>query len=210
LAEEDGPMHSPQPHLPDAKYVTITFVSQKNGKKMDLRTQCWTSNLVLCPVLRYGWVIRRILCQNPAAPKDTKIVTISFGTKTGTINDYVRELLQTTCTNFGRKTTFAYNSIKFGNKFICAGTAMSLFLSNVSTARIMLSGHWFSCAFLAYIWPQVLEWTSNMSRSSMIKIKSFLDPYSHDVADNDNPQQQKQFKAFFSNTILMPKLHLHH
>jgi hypothetical protein len=192
--------------LQRAKYVTITFVSQKNGKKMDLRTQRRTGNPVLCPVLRYGSVVRRILWQNPLAPNATKLNTIHIGTMIGTItNDYVRELLRTTCFRL-----FVYNSTKIGNKSIRSGAAMSLFLSNVSTARIMLLGRWSSDAFLAYIRPQVLEWTSHMSRS-MIKIDSFLDPSSHDVANNNNPRQRKQYQPFNgSNTILMPKLHLHH
>jgi hypothetical protein len=198
--------------LTRAEYVTVTFVSQKNGKKMDLRTQRRTGDPVLCPVLRYGSVISRILRQNPLAHQDTKINTIRSNATTGTItNNYVRDLLRTTCKTFGSSTAFGYASTEIGNKSIRSGAAMSLFLSNVSTARIMLLGRWSSDAFLAYIRPQVLEWTSNMSRS-MIRIDSFLDPSSsHNVADNDDPRQRKQYKPFNgSNTILMPKLHLHH
>jgi hypothetical protein len=82
--------------------------------------------------------------------------------------------------------TFGYGSTKIGNKSIRSGAAMSLFLRNVSATQIILLGHWLSKVFLAYIQPQVLEWTSNMSRS-MIKIDSFLDPSSHDVADHNDP-----------------------
>jgi hypothetical protein len=124
-----------------AEYVTITFVSQKNGKKMDLWTQRQTGDPFLCPVLRYGSVIRRILCQNPLAPHETVINTIQIGTKTGTItNNYVRELLLTTCSHFGGAETFGYASTNIGNKSIRLGAAMSLFLSNVLTAWIMLLG----------------------------------------------------------------------
>jgi hypothetical protein len=196
-----------------AEYVTITFVNQKNGKKMDLRTQRRTGDPVLCPVLRYGSVIQRILRQNPLASIDTKINTIHIGDKIGTItNDYVRELLRTTCSNFGGKTAFGYAASEIGNKSIRSGAAMSLFLCTpqVSTARIMLLGRWSSDAFLAYIRPQVLEWTTNMSRS-MIQIDSFLDPSSRDAAANDDPRQRKPHRPFNgSTTILMPKLHLHH
>jgi hypothetical protein len=160
------------PHLaPDlldrAEYVTITFVSQKNRKKMDLQTQRRTGDPVLCLVVRYVFVICRILWQDPLAPKDTKINTNHVNTKTGTLtNDYVRDLLQSTCKTFGGPTAFGYSSTEIGNKSIRSGAAMSLFLSNdVSTAQIMLLGRWSSDAFLAYIRPQVLEWTSNMSRS---------------------------------------------
>jgi hypothetical protein len=64
------PRHSPD-LLSCAEYVTITFVSQKSGKKMDLRTQRRTGDPVLCPVLRYGSVVSQILRQNRLAPKDT-------------------------------------------------------------------------------------------------------------------------------------------
>jgi hypothetical protein len=205
------PCYSPD-LLSRAEYMTITFVSQKSGKKMDLRTQQRTGDPVLCPVLRYGSVVLQILRQNPLAPKDTQLNTICIGTQTGTItNDYVRDLLRTTCSSFGGKETFGYATAKIGNKSICSGAAMALFLDNVSSTGIMLLGRWASTAFLAYIRPQVLEWTSNMSKS-MIKIDSFLDPSSRNVTDdNDDPRQQTQYKPFNgSNTILMPKLHLHH
>jgi hypothetical protein len=65
---------------------------------------------------------------------------------------------------------------------------MTLFLDNISSTRIMLLGRWASTAFLAYIRPQVLEWTSNMSKS-IIKIDSFLDPSSRNVTDDkDDPR----------------------
>jgi hypothetical protein len=57
---------------------------------------------------------------------------------------------------------------------------MSLFLTNTQTDRIMILGRWSSNAFLAYIRPQVLEWTTNMSRS-MVQIDSFFD-----AADDPN------------------------
>jgi hypothetical protein len=50
---------------------------------------------------------------------------------------------------------------------------MALFLQNLSSTRIMLLGRWASKAFLVYIQPQVLEWTTNMS-PDMINIDSFF------------------------------------
>jgi hypothetical protein len=38
-------------NVSDAEYVTITFKDQKNGKKMDVRTQQRTGDPILCPVL---------------------------------------------------------------------------------------------------------------------------------------------------------------
>jgi hypothetical protein len=46
--------HNDADPLTKAEYVTVTFVNQKNGKKMDSRTQRRTRDRALCPVLRYG------------------------------------------------------------------------------------------------------------------------------------------------------------
>jgi hypothetical protein len=146
--------------LSRAKYVTITFVNQKSGKKMDLRTQRRTGEPVLCPVLRYISVVRQILCQNPLASKDTQLNMIRIGTQTGTItNDYIRDLLRTTCSSFGGKETFGYAATEIGNKSIRSGAAMALFLDNTSSTRIMLLGRWASTAFLAYGTSDPKSWS---------------------------------------------------
>ena len=59
---------------------------------------------------------------------------------------------------------------------------MGLFLANHSTERILLMGRWLSQAFLAYICPQIIEWTNNMSRD-MIRHDSFTDASGLDMAD---------------------------
>ena len=51
---------------------------------------------------------------------------------------------------------------------------MSLFMTNHSAERIKILGRWSSDAFLAYIRPQVLEWTNTMA-GDMTKVKSFMD-----------------------------------
>jgi hypothetical protein len=43
-----------------AEYVTITFVDQKCGEKIDCRTQQRSGDLTLCPVLCYVSVVQRI------------------------------------------------------------------------------------------------------------------------------------------------------
>jgi hypothetical protein len=51
---------------------------------------------------------------------------------------------------------------------------MSLFLVDLSPAKIMILGHWSSDALLVYIRPQDLEWTNNMS-CDMIHLDSLID-----------------------------------
>jgi hypothetical protein len=52
-----------------AGYVTLTFVDQKSGQKMDVRTQQQTGDPVLCPVIR----LHSILAQITSAPYPTKL-----------------------------------------------------------------------------------------------------------------------------------------
>lgn len=51
---------------------------------------------------------------------------------------------------------------------------MALFLMDHSVERIKILGRWSSDAFLVYIRPQVLEWTSIMA-SDMAKVSDFID-----------------------------------
>jgi hypothetical protein len=49
---------------------------------------------------------------------------------------------------------------------------MALFLAKAEVSKIMLIGRWSSDAFLAYIRPQVDEWTSGMSEA-IISVDDF-------------------------------------
>jgi hypothetical protein len=59
-----------------AEFVTIIFVDQKNGKKMDARTQQRMGLPFLCPVLRFVSLVQRIRRMLPNATTDTPISTI--------------------------------------------------------------------------------------------------------------------------------------
>ncbi len=195
-----------------AQYVTITFVDQKTGKKMDPRTQQRTDHPFLCPVLRYASVIQRIHRLVPNWTPQTQVNTIRVDHKTFRItNSFVRKLLRATCQNFGGKTTFGFDPEEIGNKSIRSGAAMALFLQNISSTRIMLLGQWASDAFLVYIRPQVLEWTNNMSRD-MINIDSFfeadLSQPPHTTADIPRRKNNPFNGSLIPITI--PRLHLEH
>jgi len=68
---------------------------------------------------------------------------------------------------------------------------MALFLKNHSTAKYMILGRWSSDAFLAYIRPQVFEWTINMTKD-MIHFKDFLDIGFYDKASPSDPRLRKK------------------
>jgi hypothetical protein len=196
------------PHLGSlAEYVTITFVEQKCGEKMDCRTQQRTGDLALCPVLRYVSVVQRIRRLIPDCTGDTTINTIKINGKILQIdNTFTRKLFRDTCSNFGGKATFGFDPHEIGNKSLRSGAAMSLFLQHVSGDRIMILGRWASRAFLDYIRPQVLEWTNNMSRT-MIQTDNFLDAPNLPARDEPRPT----FTPFNGpSTIIMPRFHLYH
>jgi hypothetical protein len=77
-----------------AQYVTITFVDQKTGKKMDPWTQQRTDHPFLCPVLRYISAVQRIHRLVPNWTPQTQINTICVEHKTLRItNSFVRKML---------------------------------------------------------------------------------------------------------------------
>jgi hypothetical protein len=121
---------------------------------------------------------------------------------------YVRTQLRQTCRTFGGKAVFGFAAHEIGNKSIRSGAAMSLFLTNTHTDRIMILGRWASNAFLAYIRPQVLEWTTNMSQS-MVQIDSFFDA-SHDPNYNTTATDPRHRSTPFngSHPVIMPRFDL--
>jgi hypothetical protein len=86
---------------------------------------------------------------------------------------------------------------------------MILFLQNISSTRIMLLGQWASVAFLVYIRPQVLEWTSNMSRD-MINIDSFFEADLTQPPNTTDDAPRRQNTPFNGSLIPIPRLHLEH
>ena len=51
-----------------------------------------------------------------------------------------------------------------GTHSLRSGAAMALFLADCSVVKIMILGRWSSTAFMKYIRPQVLEWTTGMAQ----------------------------------------------
>jgi hypothetical protein len=75
-------------------YVTIVFENQKNGKKMDARTQRRSGHPILCPVLRWGTDVRRIITTIPDWTKHTTVCSVTLDGQTLKIsNAFIRKLL---------------------------------------------------------------------------------------------------------------------
>jgi hypothetical protein len=198
------------PGLSMAVYITVVFVSQKNHKKMDKRTQRRTTDPILCPVKRAASLVEHILRRVPNHSTATTINTVHLQGATLTLTgQFLRDRLRATCSTYGGKAEFGFDAHEIGTKSIWSGAAMSLFLMNNSSDRIMLIGRWLSKAFLAYIRPQVLEWTNNMSMD-MTQADSFLDVGTFDQADSDTPRIRPDRFHGPDAALMIPRMHLHH
>ena len=124
----------------------------------------------------------------------------------------IRNYLRSTCTILGGRTTFGFDASNFGTQSLRSGAAMSLFLMKHSVHKIMILGRWSSDAFLVYIHPQVLEWTTNMS-SDLIKLDSFLDASTSRKNPPSDPRtRQRAFNGDRGSSVpvRIQPMYLHH
>ena len=85
---------------------------------------------------------------------------------------------------------------------------MALFLMKHSPTRIKILGRWSSEAFMAYIRPQVLEWTDNLS-NDMLHHDSFFDATVSTLAAAVDPHTASNLLAN-GDPDLSPRFHLKH
>jgi hypothetical protein len=154
-----------------AEYVSITFVDQKNGHKFEVRTQQRTTDALLCPVRSWAHTIQRIL----SYPDTDATTSVNYfydpSAKPGHQSRFfsqenIRVFLRETCSMYPPN-HFGYSPSEIGTHSLRSGAAMALFLANEQPHKIMILGRWSSDAFLAYIRPQVQEWTTGMSTTML-------------------------------------------
>ncbi|KAI2509039.1 hypothetical protein MHU86_5415 [Fragilaria crotonensis] len=109
------PHRSPQ--ITSATRVTITFEDQKNGVRMEKRTQRSTSDPVLCPVKRIRSLVERIYRRVPDANPDTSINATFLETVRSQITgSALRLFMRSTCTLKGGRPTFGFNAVDIGTR----------------------------------------------------------------------------------------------
>jgi hypothetical protein len=143
-----------------AHFVRVTFRDQKNGDKFDKRNHTKTKDPQLCPVLRLGRAVQRVLKFIPGATDDTPLCTTNDKTKTKAPNITAAStlrFLRKTCKDHGGKAKFGFDPMEIGNKSLRSGSAMGLLLQKCSPIKIMMLGRWKSMAFLDYIRTQCLD-----------------------------------------------------
>jgi hypothetical protein len=152
---------------------------------MDARTHSPSGHKFLCPMLRWGSAVQRIIATIPDWNEQTTLCSVFLDGETIEIgNAFVRKLLRHTCAVFGGFKAFGFHPLEIGNKSLQPGAAVSLFLMDHSPAKIMILGRWSSDAFLVCVRPQVLEWTNNMS-CDMIHLVSFFDAPHRDLVASE-------------------------
>jgi hypothetical protein len=161
-----------------AMFVTVCFVDQKNGTKMEKRSQRRSGIKTLCPVEAWVSVIARIQKEiSPIRNVGTMpVCTYMDGGRMFEVEStQVLQLLRRTCAIYDGENKYGISEAEIGTRSIRSGAAMALALQGGnSDKKIMMLGRWKSAAFLDYIRPQVLEWAGDMS-SEMAKTISFLD-----------------------------------
>ena len=159
-----------------AFHVRVKFEDQKNGDKMDFRSQRKSGHPTLSPVLRFIRVVQRIRKFVPRYNEHTPLCTVfKAGLKTDRISQrYTLKLLRKACRIGGGREVFGFGPKDIGNRSIRSGAAMALFLTGHSAEKIMLLGRWKSSCFLDYIRPQVIEWV-NLFSVDMISFEHFFE-----------------------------------
>jgi len=164
-----------------AMFVTICFVDQKNGTKMERRSQRRSGVKGLCPVEAWAAVIKRIQRQFADELEKGELPVCSYkqdgnNDKRFEVSDErIRDLLRSTCRIHDGINQYGIGEREVGTRSIRSGAAMALAVQGGQSERsIMMLGRWKSLAFLVYIRPQVLEWAGDMS-CRMANTTSFLD-----------------------------------
>jgi hypothetical protein len=131
---------------------------------MDRRTITCNDDPLLCPVKLWLQIVRNVQCL-PRTDINSPVCTYFDKTlgrlAEATASDMLLFLRETAEALSEDKVS--YMAAQIGNKSIRSGCAMALFINNTSVTMIMMAGCWSSDAFLAYIRPQVLEWSGNLS-----------------------------------------------
>jgi hypothetical protein len=148
-----------------ARFVTICWVDQKNGIRMDRRTQQATGER-LCPARAWARVVRRVRSTVEGANRHTPAFQLSDQDDNTILisSERVSDLIRLNCEINGVTKGYGCTPKDLGTRSIRSGAAMGLFLMDHSVEKIMILGRWSSDAFMVYIRPQVLEWTNIMSR----------------------------------------------
>jgi hypothetical protein len=165
------PVAHSDPRLHLSTVVSITFVSQKNGKKDTTITMYRTEDDILCPVKAWAAIVKHLLL-DPATRSSTPINACRVpptstrartpGKRVFLSGDDMITAIRTAASTIGEN-HLGFTVEELGTHSIRSGAAMAMHLAHVPSYTIMLIGRWSSDAFLRYIRVQVMQFAQNVS-----------------------------------------------
>jgi hypothetical protein len=176
--------------LESADSVAITFEMQKNDLKHDTVIHGRTDDSVLCPVLQWARLVKRIWTY-PGASLDTPVCTVwRNGRMEHITSKSILQHLRAACSSYG-SARLGFEPHEVGTHSLRSGAAMEMYLGEIPVYTIMLIGRWSSDAFLRYIRKQVEQFSRNVSKK-MLTFRSFR--HIPDIAprriSSDDPRQR--------------------
>ena len=189
--------HDDKDLIQKSEFVTICFANQKNGMKMEKRSQRKTGEIELCPVRAWGKVIQQLVMDFQSADERQNTPVCRYKDlgvpKEVTVTD-VKNLLRRTCHLMSGENRYGIKAEELGTRSIRSGAAMALAIQGGhSDSKIMMLGRWKSNAFLRYIRPQTLEWGGSTS-NEMARTPNFLDldgVTEHRIKTNQSKKKQQ-------------------
>jgi hypothetical protein len=163
--------HSLVSALTTADRVSIMFIMQKNGRKLDTITQWKTGNNVVCPVIQWAAIVKWISRYKGALPT-TPVSAIWLNNQISHVTSKIIEhALQDAVVAMG-ETKLCIKKHEIGSHSIQLGAVMAMYLGGVPVFTIMMIGRWGSNAFMKYIQKQIEEFTFNVL-SKMLTMQHF-------------------------------------
>jgi len=159
------------PLLLAADSVSITFETQKNGRKFDTITQWRTHHETLCPVIQWASLVKRIRTYPEANDNTNVSVYWRHGKMHHMTSEDITGALRDGLTVFGSE-KLRIKPDEIGTHSIRSGAAMAMYLGGVPVFAIQLIGRWSSDAFMKYIRKQIEEFTFDVS-ARMLTMQTF-------------------------------------
>ena len=177
-----------------ADTVSVTFVFQKNKKKM-ITVSHPRSGKAICPVIIWAKIVLRILSYEGTSGH-TPVNAFKTGKKIGyvTRDEMLRHLRHTVDNMSG----LGFTGRDVGTHSIRSSLAMALYLAKRPVTTIMLLGRWCSDAFLLYVRRQIQEFSAGVSADMVSNDEFFTIP---DLEECDSLDPRTRNSQSFANTI---------
>ncbi len=165
LDNEEIP-HSLASTLSSTNRVLVSFVTQKNGRKVNPTTQWRTDHATLCPVIQWAAIVNRINSYKGTTPATPVSAVWTSNKLTHMTSEIIETLLRDGVVAFG-ETKLRIQKHKIGTHSIQSGSAIAMYLGGGPVFAIMMIGRWSSNAFMKYICKQIKEFTFDVSKKML-------------------------------------------